>query len=101
MIPCHETVGNGRSGGKMKAQKVRLFIKPYCGWCHEAIDWLNERAIKYETLDVTNDAAARREMLQLSGQIRAPVIEVDGEILADFGAEELEEFWSGLHQEQK
>ena len=38
-------------------------------------------------------------MLRLSGQTLAPVIEVDGEVLADFGPEELEEFWSGLsHQ---
>ena len=78
----------------MKPEKVRLFIKPYCGWCDEAMDWLNERGVKYETLDVTADPGARKEMLQLSGQTLAPVIEVDGEILADFGTEELEEFWA-------
>jgi len=80
----------------MKPGKVRLFIKPYCGWCHEAVDWLEERGVKYETLDVTSDPAARKEMLQLSGQTLAPVIEVDGEILADFGTDELEEFWKGI-----
>jgi glutaredoxin 3 len=78
----------------MKPEKVRLFIKPYCGWCDEAMDWLNERGVKYETLDVTTDPVARKEMFQLSGQTLAPVIEVDGEILADFGSEELEEFWA-------
>jgi len=20
--------------------KIRLFIKPYCGWCHQAMRWL-------------------------------------------------------------
>jgi glutaredoxin 3 len=80
----------------MKPEKVRLFIKPFCGWCDEAIDWLNERDIKYETLDVTSDPVARQEMFQLSGQTLAPVIEVDGVVLADFGPDELEEFWKGL-----
>lgn len=80
----------------MKAEKIRLFIKPYCGWCHEAIDWLDERGIRYEVLDVTSDAAARKEMFQLSGQTLAPTIDVDGEILADFGTDELEKFWRGL-----
>ncbi len=80
----------------MKAERVRLFIKPYCGWCREAMDWLNERGIKYETLDVMTDAKARKEMHELSGQTLAPVIDVDGEILADFGADELEEFWGKL-----
>ncbi|HVR36475.1 MAG TPA: glutaredoxin family protein [Methylomirabilota bacterium] len=80
----------------MNPLSVRLFIKPYCGWCHEAMDWLNERGIAYETLDVTSDAAARREMIELSGQTLAPVIEVDGEILADFGVDELAGFWKTL-----
>ena len=80
----------------MKAEKIRLFIKPYCGWCHEAIEWLDERGIKYEVLDVTSDAKARKEMLQLSGQTLAPTIDVDGEILADFGTDELEDFWRRL-----
>jgi hypothetical protein len=35
-------------------------------------------------------------MVRLSGQSSAPVIEVDGEMLADFGASELAQFWSEL-----
>jgi len=77
-----------------------LFIKPFCGWCHEAIEWLDERGIKYETLDVISDPVARREMYELSGQTLAPTIDVDGEILADFGVDELEEFWKHLEQDE-
>jgi glutaredoxin 3 len=80
----------------MKPEKIRLFIKPYCGWCDEAMDWLNERGIRYEVLDVISDAAARKEMFQLSGQTLAPTIDVDGEILADFDTGQLEKFWREL-----
>jgi glutaredoxin 3 len=73
--------------------KVRLFIKPGCPWCVEAIDWLDRRGVSYETLNVTRDAAARAEMLRLTGQTKAPSIEVDGQILADFGAAELAAWW--------
>ena len=76
--------------------KIRLFIKPYCGWCHKAQRWLDERGIQYETLDVISDAKAMAEMVKLSGQSLAPVIEVDGQILADFGPEELATFWEKL-----
>ena len=76
--------------------KIRLFIKPYCGWCHQAQRWLDERGIQYETLDVIADAKAMAEMVKLSGQTLAPVIEVDGKILADFGPEELAKFWEKL-----
>jgi len=80
----------------MKARHVRLFIKPYCGWCHEAREWLDERGINYETLDVISDSASRQEMVKLSGQNLAPVIDVDGEILADFDTDQLEDFWKKL-----
>lgn len=77
----------------MKPTNVRLFVKPYCGWCHEAKDWLDARGIQYEELDVISDSAARREMFELSGQTLAPTIDVDGEILADFDTEQLAKFW--------
>jgi glutaredoxin len=80
----------------MKPKSVRLFIKPYCGWCHEAKDWLDGRGVEYETLDVISDAAARREMFKLSGQTLAPVLEVDGQVLADFDTDQLQVFWKKL-----
>ena len=84
----------------MKPRKVRLFVKPFCGWCHEAKDWLEERGIAYEELDVTSNRAAWREMVQLSGQTLAPVIDVDGEVLADFDTGQLEKFWQKLETNQ-
>ncbi|HJN89140.1 MAG TPA: glutaredoxin family protein [Verrucomicrobiota bacterium] len=75
---------------------ARIFIKPYCGWCAEAMEWLDGNKIKYNMLDVTSDRAAWDEMVRLSGQSRVPVMEVDGEMLADFGASELARFWDEL-----
>ena len=76
--------------------KIRLFIKPYCPWCHKAMRWLDDHGVKYETLDVIGDVEAYNEMVELSGQTLAPVIDVDGQVLADFGPEELENFWEKL-----
>lgn len=75
---------------------IRLFIKPGCPWCDEAIDWIDARRIKYQTLDVNSDAAARLEMHDLTGQTKAPCIEVDGHILADFGTDELAVWWQKM-----
>jgi glutaredoxin len=77
----------------MSASRVRLFVKSYCGWCHEAQDWLDERGIPYELLDVTSDSRAWQEMQRISGQTLAPVIEVEGEVLADFDTDQLAVFW--------
>ena len=76
--------------------KIRLFIKPYCGWCHKAMRWLDQRGIKYDVLDVISDREAFDEMVERSGQTLAPVIDVDGKILADFGPDQLENFWRML-----
>ena len=75
---------------------IRLFIKPFCPWCQKAQNWLNERGAPYETFDVIADSKAMTEMVNLSGQRLAPVLDVDGKILADFGPEELEVFWKKI-----
>jgi glutaredoxin 3 len=85
-----------RNPRKFDSMKIRLFVKPYCGWCHKASRWLDERGIKYETLDVIADPDAYREMVELSRQSLAPVIDVDGQILADFGPDELAKFWQKI-----
>jgi glutaredoxin 3 len=82
----------------VKPKKVRLFVKPYCGWCDKAERWLNQHDIDYETVDVISDEAAYDEMINLSGQELAPVIDVDGEILADFGPDQLARFWDQLEK---
>ena len=81
----------------MKPNEIRLFIKPECPWCHEAIAWLAARGVVYEKLDVIADADAFREMLLLSNQTSAPVIDVDGHVLADFDTDQLEVFWKRLN----
>ena len=60
------------------------------------MDWLDRNKIKYQVLDVTSDRSAWDEMFRLTNQSFAPVIEVDGEVLADFGATELAQFWNSL-----
>ena len=82
----------------MKPKRIRLFIKPYCGWCHKAIHWLDEREVDYEKIDVIADEAAFDEMIRLSGQELAPVLDVDGEILADFGPDQLPDFFKKVEK---
>ena len=88
---------NLRESVSVKSKRIRLFIKPYCPWCHRAARWLNERDLRYETIDVISDEAAYEEMIRLSGQDLAPVIDVEGEVLADFGPEELAAFINSVN----
>ncbi len=71
---------------------IKLYIKPWCGWCHEAIDWLNKNKFTFETLDITSDGSAAQEMRRISGQSLTPTIDIDGQVLPDFSVDELKRF---------
>ena len=82
----------------VKPKRIRLFIKPYCGWCHKAEHWLAARGVEYERVNVIADESAFDEMIRLSSQDLVPVLDVDGKILADFGPEQLADFWKTLEK---
>lgn len=69
-----------------------LYVKLNCPWCEDVLEYMDRRKMPYKLVVVTGDPAAMREMVRLSGQSRAPTMEWDGEVLADFGVEELVEF---------
>lgn len=81
---------------RMKVKNVRLFSRAMCSWCMDAKEWLDRHGIAYALVEVGSDAVAQAEMVALSNQSRVPVIEVDGHVLADFGADELEAWWKKM-----
>jgi glutaredoxin 3 len=67
----------------------KLYVKTGCPWCEEAIDYLDRAGIDYQKIIVTGNAAAMHDMVDLSGQSKAPVLFWEGSVLADFGVDEL------------
>jgi glutaredoxin len=76
----------------MSTPRPFLYVKPGCPWCDEAENYLKKQGIAYGKADVTSDPTALAEMKRLSGQTKAPTMRWDDEILADFGADELDVF---------
>lgn len=69
---------------------MRVFVKPGCPWCVDAIRWLTSQGYEFKEVDVRADPAAFDEMQRLSGQTKAPTLVTDdGLVLADFGVDEL------------
>jgi glutaredoxin 3 len=67
----------------------KLYVKTGCPWCEEATAFLDRAGIEVETITVTGNRPAMQEMVDLSGQSKAPVLDWSGEVLADFGVDEL------------
>jgi len=69
-----------------------LYIKPGCPWCEEVVDFLDRKNISVKTVVVSGNREAMQEMVDLSGQSKAPTMDWHGEVLADFGVDELVPF---------
>ncbi len=66
-----------------------LYVKNGCPWCVEAEAYLKQEGILYNRKEVRSDPQAMNEMLQLSGQTLTPTMNWGGDVLADFGVDEL------------
>ena len=69
-----------------------LYIKPGCPWCDDVIEYLNRKRIEVQTVIVSGNRDAMLEMVELSGQSKAPTMDWHGEVLADLGVDELVPF---------
>lgn len=69
-----------------------LYVKSGCPWCREAVETLQKYKIPYTEVVVSGNREAMKKMVDLSGQSKAPTLDWNGDILADFGAEELVPF---------
>jgi len=70
--------------------EIKVYSTPTCPYCKMAKTYLDEKGIKYQDFDVTQDAAAKDEMIEKSGQMGVPVITVDGELVIGFDRERLD-----------
>jgi len=70
--------------------KVKIYTTPACPFCHLAKEFLKEKGIEFEEVDVLKDEKAAEEMIKKSGQMGVPVIEIDGEIVVGFDKEKIE-----------
>jgi len=66
------------------AQPITIYTTPTCGFCHMAKEYFKSKNIDYDAKDVTADADAYKEILDKSGQLGVPVIDIDGSIVIGF-----------------
>ncbi|NLX76630.1 MAG: glutaredoxin family protein [Clostridiaceae bacterium] len=71
--------------------KVTVYSTPTCPYCVMAKDYLAEKNIPFEDIDVSADPAKAREMIQKSGQRGVPVIDIDGNIVIGFDRNRIDE----------
>lgn len=73
--------------------RLRVYVKPGCPWCVDALAWLRREEFDFEEIDVYADPGSYGEMQRLSGQSCAPTLTYGDLLLADFDVGEMRAFF--------
>jgi len=68
-----------------------IYTTQTCKYCHLAEDFFKEHNVSYEKFDVGTNLEKRREMVEKSGQMGVPVIEIGDQVIIGYDEEALKE----------
>ena len=71
-------------------KKVIVYSTSTCPWCHRAKEFLKSKNVDFEDIDVSKDQEAAKQMVEKSGQMGVPQIEINGKIIVGFDQEAIE-----------
>jgi len=66
------------------AKSVKIYSTSTCSYCIRLKEFLKSNNIEFEAIDVGVDQDKAQEMMDKSGQMGVPVIDIDGEIIVGF-----------------
>ena len=76
----------------MTKPKIIAYLKPTCGWSQGVRAIMRKYDLPFEDRDIINDPAQRAEMIEKSGQMLSPCVEVNGKMLPDISGDEVEAY---------
>ena len=70
--------------------EIRLFTAPACTWCKKLKEYLKKKKISYQEFDIGEIDTARDELLEKTGQLAVPTIDINGTYIVGFDEPALE-----------
>lgn len=70
---------------------IAIYTTPTCVYCKATKQFFSDNNVAYEEYDVAVDQEARTRMIEKSGQLGVPVIDIDGEVVIGFNKKRLGE----------
>lgn len=67
--------------------KVIVYTTTHCPYCVKLKEFLNEHKVEFTTYNVEEDKSKADEMVEKSGQMGVPVVDIDGTIIVGFDKE--------------
>ncbi|HEY4504074.1 MAG TPA: glutaredoxin family protein [Candidatus Paceibacterota bacterium] len=72
-------------------KNIIIYSTPICSYCNSAKQFMKENNISYTEYNVASDLERRKEMIDKSGQLGVPVIDIEGKILVGFDEPEFKQ----------
>lgn len=73
------------------SKTVTIYSTPVCHFCHMAKEFFNANNIAYTEHDVASDAQKRTEMIDMTGQMGVPVIQIGDDVIIGYDEDKLKE----------
>jgi glutaredoxin 3 len=70
-------------------KSVKVYSTSSCPYCVMLKDFLKKNNVEFTDIDVGADQGAAREMIQKSGQMGVPVVDIDGTLIVGFNRESI------------
>jgi len=72
-------------------KKIIIYSTPTCPYCKKAKAYLQEKGIEYTDVDVSQNETAQKEMMEKSGTMSVPVIDIGGRVITGFDKDKIDE----------
>ncbi|MFH1656879.1 MAG: glutaredoxin domain-containing protein [bacterium] len=69
--------------------EVKVYSTPVCPYCYTLKIYLKQHNIEFADIDVSQNDEEQEAMIEKSGQMGVPVVEIDGEIVVGFDREKI------------
>jgi len=70
---------------------IKIYSTPSCVYCRGLKEYLKSKGFDYNEVDVSVDQKELEEMVEISGQMGVPVIDIDGNVVIGFDKERVDE----------
>ena len=64
--------------------KVKVYSTPTCPYCEILKDFLKDKGIEFEAIDVSQNQEAQNYIMEKTGKMAVPITEIDGEVVVGF-----------------
>ena len=65
-------------------KNVKVYSTPTCPYCIRTKQFLKDNDIEFENIDVSANQQKAQEMIEKTGQMGVPVLDIDGKIIVGF-----------------